>query len=292
MENLLPPLLILAAVAAVLILVLRLGAKRARASLDGGLAGGPEAAAAAAARLSADQHRNVYSLIARGQLMQAIAAYREATGVGLVEARNAVVLLDRHPQPYRPAGTAPSFPSAPGTGEQEAGEAAGPAQKDAAAPAPEGDAAAPGSPAAEGAVPEEAEAQSPTIVPPDWSGLSAEQSPTETAQGPAGTAPEAPQARAEAPGHAEPGPGVVPQEATAADAPRDALRPQRFPYRYRAIVSNGRETLEVASNMLNDEIYAEIKSLAQIGDAEDAAQLLHRHSDISIEEARAFVSLL
>jgi hypothetical protein len=57
-------------------------------------------------------------------------------------------------------------------------------------------------------------------------------------------------------------------------------------------VSNGRQTLEVASNLLNEEIYAEIKALAQIGDAEDAAQLLWRHSDISIEEARAFVELL
>jgi hypothetical protein len=66
----------------------------------------------------------------------------------------------------------------------------------------------------------------------------------------------------------------------------------RFPYRYRAIVSNGRQTLEVASNLLNDEIYSEIKALAQIGDAEDAAQLLWRHSEISIEEARAFVELL
>ncbi|GGG67569.1 hypothetical protein GCM10007172_19230 [Sinomonas atrocyanea] len=57
-------------------------------------------------------------------------------------------------------------------------------------------------------------------------------------------------------------------------------------------MSNGRQTLEVASNMLNDEIYNEIKSLARIGDAEDAAQMLQRHSDISIEDARAFVALL
>jgi hypothetical protein len=95
---------------------------------------------------------------------------------------------------------------------------------------------------------------------------------------------------------------VVPQQREEAP-PSSAQQPKvpatfgersstRYPYRYRAIVSNGRQTLEVASNLLNDEIYGEIKALAQIGDAEDAAQMLWRHSDISIEEARAFVELL
>lgn len=228
MENLLPPLLILLAVAAVVFFVLRAGARRGKASLDSALTGGPEAAVAASARLTEAEHRTVYSLIARGLTVQAVAAYREATGSGLVEARNAVLLLDRYPQPFRGATSA----GAPGK------EAPKPVAHDAA-------------PAAEApAAPE----QPPAVV-RDAS------------------------AKKEAP--------AVQQPAAAAES-----RPQRFPYRYRAIVSNGRQTLEVASNMLNDQIYGEIKALAQIGDAEDAAQMLQRHSDISIEDARAFVALL
>ncbi|GAB3267569.1 hypothetical protein GCM10027449_00190 [Sinomonas notoginsengisoli] len=218
MENLLPPLLILLVVAAIVVLVLRAGARRSKTSLESAPTAGPDAAASAAARLTEAQHRAIYSLIARGLTVQAIGAYREATSVGLVDARNAVILLDRYPQPFR------------------------------------GDAAPKG-----GAAP---------------------QQPTPKPETPAGTRGQG--------GRAEAVPPTRDEQRTGANRPR----PQRFPYRYRAIVSNGRQTLEVASNMLNDEIYGEIKSLAQIGDAEDAAQMLHRHSDISLEDARAFVALL
>ncbi|GAB2755228.1 hypothetical protein [Sinomonas soli] len=244
MQNLLPPLLILLVVAAIVVFVLRAGARRSRESLEGALSGGPAAAAAASARLNEAQHRAVYSLIARGLTVQAIAAYREATGSGLVEARNAVILLDRYPQAFRAAAPSPEVHPAP----QEIA-----APRDQAAPeqaAPEGTAA-----------PE----QPPAVARRTAAEASGE--PTRSAHG----APSDGGTRAPDPGES---------------------RPERFPYRYRAIVSNGRQTLEVASNMLNDEIYNEIKSLARIGDAEDAAQMLHRHSDISIEDARAFVALL
>lgn len=241
MQNLLPPLLILLVVAAVVVFVLRAGARRSRESLEGALSGGPAAAAAASARLNEAQHRAVYSLIARGLTVQAIAAYREATGSGLVEARNAVILLDRYPQAFRSA---------------------------AGAPAPE-DRRAP----EQAAVPQE-------YAPPEQP--AAPEQPPAVARGGAAEASGKPARSAEGAPSAEGGRAGGPGEG----------RPERFPYRYRAIVSNGRQTLEVASNMLNDEIYNEIKSLARIGDAEDAAQMLHRHSDISIEDARAFVALL
>lgn len=241
MQNLLPPLLILLVVAAVVVFVLRAGARRSRESLEGALSGGPTAAAAASARLNEAQHRAIYSLIARGLTVQAIAAYREATGSGLVEARNAVILLDRYPQAFRSAGNAP-------TPEDRR------APEQAAAPQ---EYAPPEQPAA----PE----QPPAVARGGAAEASAK--PARSAEG----APSAGAGRAGGSGEGH---------------------PERFPYRYRAIVSNGRQTLEVASNMLNDEIYNEIKSLARIGDAEDAAQMLHRHSDISIEDARAFVALL
>lgn len=244
METLLPPLLILLMVAAVVVFVLRAGARRAKASAEDALAAGPDAAAAAAARLTEAQHRAIYSLIARGLTVQAIAAYREATGSGLVDARNAVILLDRYPQAFRD-DTPASEPSPGAPAHDDA-----PAPK--APPAPEQPRAVVRQRGSDGK-PREMETPAP-----------ARQSPEQNR-------PAAPEdAKAEAAGP----------------------RPQRFPYRYRAIVSNGRQTLEVASNMLNDEIYNEIKGLAQIGDAEDAAQMLQRHSDITIEDARAFVSLL
>ncbi|WP_275777038.1 hypothetical protein [Paenarthrobacter sp. Y-19] len=68
--------------------------------------------------------------------------------------------------------------------------------------------------------------------------------------------------------------------------------PERFPYRYRAIVSKGDVTREVSSNMLNDEIYGRIRTLAKSGDVEGAALALTRHSDINIKQAREFIELL
>lgn len=72
----------------------------------------------------------------------------------------------------------------------------------------------------------------------------------------------------------------------------DDDEPERFPYRYRAIASKGDVTREVSSNMLNDEIYGRIRSLARNGDTEAAANTLRRHSDISLNQAREFIALL
>src|SRR4051794_40252734 len=72
----------------------------------------------------------------------------------------------------------------------------------------------------------------------------------------------------------------------------DDDEPQRFPYRYRAIASKGDVTREVSSNMLNDEIYGRIRTLARSGDTEAAASALTRHSDISLKQAREFIALL
>ncbi|NUP75259.1 MAG: hypothetical protein HOQ07_11525 [Sinomonas sp.] len=238
MENLLPPLIILLCVAVIVVLILRRGAQRTRASVDAAMASGPEAAAAVSASLTEEQHRAIYSLIAQGLTVQAIAAYREATGARLIDARNAVLLMERHPRAYggAPSATVPQEPTA----ERDEPPLAAPAASDRA-----------GSADVE-PVTHEASAETPL------------EPPSSTAQEPS---------RVPA--------GTLGERSTT-----------RFPYRYRAIVSNGRQTLEVASNLLNDQIYAEIKALAQIGDAEDAAQMLWKHSDISIEEARAFVELL
>ncbi|MGF4044219.1 hypothetical protein ACX800_19090 [Paenarthrobacter nitroguajacolicus] len=88
-----------------------------------------------------------------------------------------------------------------------------------------------------------------------------------------------------------------PQPFTPEAIPKDLLaddddEPERFPYRYRAIVSKGDVTREVSSNMLNDEIYGRIRTLAKSGDVEGAALALTRHSDINIKQAREFIELL
>jgi hypothetical protein len=188
MESLLIPLLILALVGACVLLAARAVVRRgtrqrpetgAQPSHDS-----VELARAAAARLSQEQHRRLYALIAQGQAMAAIKLYFEATGEGLRASRDAVGALAAHPQPFR-------------------------------APVP---------------------------------------------------------------------------EQAASDDEDDA--PQRFPYRYRAIASKGDVTREVSSNMLNDEIYGRIRTLARSGDAEGAATALTRHSDISMKQAREFIALL
>ncbi|WP_043120913.1 hypothetical protein [Sinomonas humi] len=242
MENLLPPLIILLCVVVIVVLMLRRGARRSKSSGDAALAGGLEAAAAASSRLSEHQHRVIYSFIAQGLTVQAIAAYRQATGARLIEARNAVLLMDRYPQ---------SFNSPPA---ETTRPAPGPQTRPPGAP----DEDATGEPSKGPAERTEPETTSST---PAVSQRREEASPSSAQQ------PKVP--------------ATLGERSTT-----------RYPYRYRAIVSNGRQTLEVASNLLNDEIYGEIKALAQIGDAEDAAQMLWRHSDISIEEARAFVELL
>ncbi|MGK3646980.1 hypothetical protein [Pseudarthrobacter enclensis] len=145
--------------------------------------GAAELARTASAKLSEEEHRRIYALIAQGQAMAAIKLYYEVTGDGLRASRDAVGALAAHPQPYR---------------------------------GPE-----------------------------------------------------------------------------AAEQPEDDDdEPQRFPYRYRAIASKGDVTREVSSNMLNDEIYGRIRTLARNGDTEAAAAALTRHSDISMKQAREFIELL
>ncbi|MGY2744549.1 hypothetical protein ACQCSU_10930 [Pseudarthrobacter sp. O4] len=196
MESLIIPILILAIVGASVLLIARALARRGAGAQarPGSAAPQPgrdpverdpvELARTAAAKLSQEQHRRLYALIAQGQAMAAIKLYFDSTGDGLRASRDAVGALAAHPQPFRPA----------------------PAQQ----------------------------------------------------------------------------------------APRDEEddTPQRFPYRYRAIASKGDVTREVSSNMLNDEIYGRIRTLAKSGDAEAAATALTRHSDISMKQAREFIALL
>jgi len=181
-EPLLIPLLILLAVVAVVLLLSR---RWNRASEPREEQDPRELARESTRRLTPEQHRVLYSLIAQEQLIGAIKVYREATGVGLRQARDTVLAMARYPQPY----IAPPQPGAPVKSAEE-------------------------------------------------------------------------------------------------DAP------EVFSYRYRAIASSGDTTLEVSSNMLNDQIYGRIRELAVQGEREQAAALLARHSTISLDEAREFVSLL
>jgi ribosomal protein L7/L12 len=187
MESLVVPVLILLAVVAGVILAMRAVGKRKAAhpaATPQPAATSAELARAAAAKLSEDEHRRLYALIAQGQAMAAIKLYYEATGDGLRASRDAVGALAAHPQPYRST------------------------------------------------------------------------------------------------------------EAASAEPDEDDDEPQRFPYRYRAIASKGDVTREVSSNMLNDEIYGRIRTLARNGDPEAAAMALTRHSDISMKQAREFIELL
>jgi ribosomal protein L7/L12 len=188
MESLVIPVIILAVVAAGVALAARAFSKRQATERQAGAAPAPDSAElsrVAAGKISEDQHRRLYALIAQGQAMAAIKFYYESTGDGLRAARDAVGALAAHPQPYRSPDAAPSD------------------------------------------------------VEPD-----------------------------------------------------DDDTPQRFPYRYRAIASKGDVTREVSSNMLNDEIYGRIRTLARSGDVEGAATALTKHSDISLKQAREFIALL
>lgn len=186
METLVVPVLILLAVAAAVLLAYRAARNRkaARGAAQSRPAATPqEVARAAADRLSEEEHRRLYALIAQGQAMAAIKLYYEVTGEGLRASRDAVGALAAHPQPYR-----------------------------------------------------------------------------------------------------------SPEPAQPLEDVED--EPQRFPYRYRAIASKGDVTREVSSNMLNDEIYGRIRTLARSGDTEAAVNALTRHSDISPKQAREFIELL
>ncbi|WP_423182884.1 hypothetical protein [Arthrobacter sp. NyZ413] len=189
MQSLLVPVLILLAVVACVLLVSRMLSRRANERRDNAASARTpvdpvELAREAAAKLSEDQHRQLYSLIAQGQAMAAIKLYLGATGEGLRASRDAVGALAAHPQPFRRPEPAPQ-----------------------------------------------------DLVPDDD-------------------------------------------------------EPEHFSYRYRAIASKGDVTREVSSNMLNDEIYGRIRTLAKSGDIEGAALALTKHSDISMKQAREFLELL
>lgn len=185
MESLVIPLLILVAVAVAVTLTARAwGRRRQSAEPAKAPPESAELAKMAASKLSEDQHRRLYALIAQGQAMAAIKLYYEVSGQGLRASRDAVAALAAHPQPFRSPPQAVSEPDA------------------------------------------------------------------------------------------------------------DDDTPQRFPYRYRAIASKGDVTREVSSNMLNDEIYGRIRTLAKSGNTEAAATALTRHSDITMKQAREFIALL
>lgn len=68
--------------------------------------------------------------------------------------------------------------------------------------------------------------------------------------------------------------------------------PAASKYRYRAIVTRGDEVREVASTRLNEEIFSQIRTLAQAGDYDGAARLLCDHADIGVADALEFVSMI
>lgn len=185
MESLVIPLLILVAVAVAVALTARAwGRRRQSAAPAKAPPESAELARMAASKLSEEEHRRLYALIAQGQAMAAIKLYYEVSGQGLRASRDAVAALAAHPQPFSP--------------------------------------------------------------PPEAAG----------------------------------------------EPDTDDDTPQRFPYRYRAIASKGDVTREVSSNMLNDEIYGRIRTLAKSGNTEAAATALTRHSDITMKQAREFIALL
>ncbi|MHA7306200.1 hypothetical protein ACX80E_13290 [Arthrobacter sp. TMN-49] len=167
-----------------------------------------EAAEAASGRLTPEQHRTIYSLIAQNQVLTAVQVYRKATRLGLAESAGAIAALAQFPQPS-PEPATPAVADTVLTVEDIIN----------AAPLP-------------------------TAVEP------------------------------------------VPQKAQVIPAAAASK------YRYRAIVTRGDEVREVASTRLNEEIFGQIRNLAQTGDYDGAARLLCDHADIGVTEALEFVSMI
>ena len=106
MESLVIPVLILAVVGAGVLLAARAIGRRRQLRPPGRKPRRPapdpvELARLAAAKLTEEQHRRLYALIAQGQAMAAIKLYYESTGDGLRASRDAVGALAAHPQPFR-----------------------------------------------------------------------------------------------------------------------------------------------------------------------------------------------
>jgi hypothetical protein len=279
MESFLVPALILLIVVAGVLTAVALSRKRSagarRPSPDAaGRGQGPaptrEAAAAANARLDQQQHTAVYSMIARGHGLEAIQAYRKATGAALREAASAIASMSAYPQPYISPAAGESGAAKPASS-PAAGPSGGPDRP--AEPAP-GPAPAPESRDA-AAEPERKEV----------AGHSAAE----------GHRPEPPApARPAEPASAEPGGTDVPGKPSPSSPPAATGAPAHRPtaYRYRAIVSKGDEIREISSTRLNDAVYSRIRQTALAGDLESAARLLREHSDAGEQEAREFVALI
>ncbi|MCG2621831.1 hypothetical protein LVY72_07855 [Arthrobacter sp. I2-34] len=273
MESFLVPALILLVVVAGVLTAVGLSRKRAgRSPRPSATAAGRgpaptrEAAVAANARLDQQQHTAVYSLIARGRGLEAIQAYRQATGAGLREAATAVASLSAYPQPY-------VFPDVPR--ESGAPEPAAPAAESTVEPA--------GGPEPETGP----RTAAPKPEPKDEAGPAGEHLQEHRAEPPAPARPAEPAAdpgSTDVPGKHSPS---SPPAATGAAA---AHRPTA--YRYRAIVSKGDEIREIASTRLNDAVYSRIRETALAGDLAAAARLLREHSDAGEQEALEFVALI
>lgn len=118
------PLLILAAVALIVIVLVRWlgrGARNAPSRVaeqaEGAQSprGGVESAREAAGRLDQQTHREIYRLIAQGKPAEAIAAYRRHTGRGPLESVWDVQALAAHPQPWAaPGASGPAQVTVPG----------------------------------------------------------------------------------------------------------------------------------------------------------------------------------
>ncbi|WP_051389231.1 hypothetical protein [Arthrobacter sp. 35W] len=285
MEFIIPLLCVLAAVLVVWVAARVLG-RRSRAGLAQafgapGADGKPvqanpgitrELAVQASARLTPEQHRAVYSMIARQQPLGAIKEFRAATGCSLKEAALSAAALAQFPQPtpeprWMSEAAAPG--SAPDAVQPSASDAPSSSVPDAATPAVD---STPGAASGTGA----------TVDPS------------------ASDAPAAPADPVEALLFADP-PASWPTEPSAEESIREAAAPvepvRAQPstprvYRYRAIIARGDEIREIVSTRLNSEIVEQVKTLARAGDRDGAAALLRANSDAGADEAAGFVALI
>jgi len=297
MESFLVPALILLIVVAGVLTAVALSKRRvaARHAPDGGKSQGPvptrEAAVAASARLDQQQHTAVYSMIARGHGLEAIQAYRKATGAGLREAASAIASMSAYPQPYLSPDAGSAGPGAPGpvaTGSGNTGESGPgrPASSPAAGPAAGADLPAEPAPGPAATAGSNTAGPDPTPDPEHKEVPGPAAAEARRAEPPAPARPAEPAAEQGGTGTpGQPSPGAPP--ATTGTPPHRATA-----YRYRAIVSKGDEIREIASTRLNDAVYSRIRQTALAGDLESAARLLREHSDAGEQEALEFVALI
>lgn len=146
MEYLVPLLIVLVIVIAAVVAVRLLGRRnRPSGSKTGNPAVGRprrvreptrEDAAEASARLSPEEHRRIYSMIAQSQVLNAVKEYRKATRLGLGESAAAVAALAQFPQPT-PEPPMPAVPAdLSSAGDSTAGDATPAAKDDVPGPPP------------------------------------------------------------------------------------------------------------------------------------------------------------